>query len=74
MTTFQRQLLLTVLLAGMAGFGGVWFGAHGFQADSASRAPLRMAVDKLTKRGLLGLTSAQTEKINEIQVRYARTR
>jgi hypothetical protein len=74
MTTFQRQLLLTVLLAGMAGFGGVWFGAHGLQTDSASRAPLRMAVDELTKRGLLGLSTAQTEKINEIQARYAHKR
>jgi hypothetical protein len=72
MTAFQRQLLLTVLLAGLAAFGGVWFGVNGFRGnESESHAPLRMAVEELTKRGLLGLTQVQKEQINEIQVRYA---
>jgi Spy/CpxP family protein refolding chaperone len=75
MTAFQRQLLLTVLLAGLAGFGGVWFGARGFQgAEPPTHAPLRMAVDELTKRGLLGLSQEQKDKITEIQGRYAHKR
>jgi nickel and cobalt resistance protein CnrR len=74
MSVFQRQLLLTVILAGLAGFGGVWFGAHGLQMDSAPPAPLRMAVDELTKRGMVGLTQAQKNQINDIEVRYAHQR
>jgi hypothetical protein len=74
MSVFQRQLLLTVILAGLAGFGGVWFGAHGLQTDSTPPAPLRMAVDELTKRGMVGLTQAQKNQINDIEVRYAHQR
>jgi hypothetical protein len=74
MTIFQRQLALTVLLAGLAGFAGVWVGAHGFQAEAPATAPLRMAVDELTKRGLVGLTQSQKDRINEIESRYAQKR
>jgi nickel and cobalt resistance protein CnrR len=74
MSVFQRQLLITVVLAGLAGFAGVWFGAHGFDSDTQVRAPLRMAVDELTKRGLVGLTQTQKQQINEIESRYAHKR
>jgi flagellar basal body-associated protein FliL len=73
MNAFQRQLLLVVLLAGAAGFAGVWFGAHAFQTQVQTSAPLRMAVDELTRR-MGGLTQAQKNQINEIEVRYARKR
>jgi nickel and cobalt resistance protein CnrR len=73
MSVFQRQLLLTVLLAGLAGFAGVWFGARSFETE-APKAPLRMAVDELTKRGLVGLSQSQKDQINEIESRYARKR
>jgi nickel and cobalt resistance protein CnrR len=73
MSVFQRQLLLVALLAGSAGFAGVWFGAHAFQTDAAAAAPLRMAVDELTRR-MGGLTQAQKSQINEIEARYAHKR
>lgn len=74
MSVFQRQLLLTVLLAGLAGFAGVWFGARSFETAVQTKAPLRMAVDELTKRGLVGLSQSQKDQINEIESRYARKR
>jgi nickel and cobalt resistance protein CnrR len=74
MTVFQRQLVLTVLLAGLAGFAGVWFGAHGLQSDSSPPAPLRLAVDELTRRGLVGLTDSQKARITDIEVRYSHKR
>jgi hypothetical protein len=74
MSVFQRQLLLTVLLAGLAGFAGVWFGERSFGNDTQVRAPLRMAVDELTQRGLVGLSQIQKDQINEIESRYARKR
>jgi hypothetical protein len=74
MGAFQRQLLMTVLLAGLAGFAGVWFGARSFGNESQVRAPLRMAVDELTQRGLVGLSQTQKDQINEIESRYARRR
>jgi hypothetical protein len=73
MSVFQRQLLWVVLLAGSAGFIGVWFGAHAFQADTAAVAPLRMAVDELTRR-MGDLTTTQKKQINEIEGRYAHKR
>jgi nickel and cobalt resistance protein CnrR len=73
MSIFQRQLVLTVLLAGLAGFAGVWFGARSFETAPA-KAPLRMALDELTKRGLVGLSQSQKDQINEIESRYARKR
>src|ERR1700760_2752658 len=74
MSVFQRQLVLTVVLAGLAGFAGVWFGARSFENKTQTSAPLRMAVDELTKRGLVGLTQAQKDQINDIESRYARKR
>ncbi len=74
MSVFQRQLLLTVLLAGLAGFAGVWFGAHGIQKEASPPAPLRLAVDELTRRGLVGLTGSQKARIDEIEVRYSHKR
>lgn len=75
MTAFHRQLLITVLLAGFAGFLGVWVGAERVDAslDPPAR-PLRAAVDELSRRGLVGLTAQQKAQINAIDQRYARTR
>jgi hypothetical protein len=75
MNVFQRQLVLTVVLSGLAGFTGVWFGAHGLPLDSSIPvAPLRLAVDELTRRGLVGLTAEQKDKINDIEVRFGHER
>jgi nickel and cobalt resistance protein CnrR len=74
MSVFQRQLISIVVLAGLAGFAGVWVGARSFATDAQAKAPLRMAVDELTKRGLVGLSQSQKDQINEIESRYARKR
>jgi len=74
-TAFQRQLIITVLLAGFAGFLGVWVGANRVDASLYPPArPLRAAVDELSRRGLTGLTSQQKAQINAIDQRYAHTR
>jgi nickel and cobalt resistance protein CnrR len=72
---FQRQLVVMILLAGFAGFLGVWAGVSRFARASADLPPpLRMAVDDLTHRGLVGLTPEQKASIDAIEVRYARQR
>jgi hypothetical protein len=74
-SSFQRQLILTVLLAGIAGFVGVWVGVNRLDASLYPRAqPLRAAVDELSRRGLTGLSPQQTQQINAIDQRYAHTR
>ena len=74
MTSLQRQQALTVLLAGLAGFGGVWVGARYLHPERTSAAPLRMAVDELARRGLGGLTREQKVKITDIEARFSRER
>ncbi len=75
MTVFQRQLILTILLAGVAGFVGVWVGVNRLDASLYPPAqPLRAAVDELSRRGLTGLSAQQKQQINAIDQRYAHTR
>jgi hypothetical protein len=74
MSHFQRQLLMTIVLAGLAGFSGVWFGARALQNDADRPAPLRLAVDELARRGLSGLTDEQKSKIGAIELRFAHQR
>jgi hypothetical protein len=74
-TAFQRQLIVTVLAAGLAGFVGVWVGVQRLDARLYPAAqPLRAAVDELSRRGLTGLTPAQKAQINSIDQGYAHTR
>ena len=75
MKAFPRQLVLTVVLAGLAGFGGVWFGARSLPVEQLQPVPpLRMAVDELARRGLNGLTQDQKNKITDIESRFTRQR
>jgi hypothetical protein len=73
-TPFQRHVALTVVLAGLAGFAGVWVGTARFSRDARPPAPLRAAVEELTHRGLVGLTAEQKRKIAEVEARYSHTR
>ena len=68
-----RQLLLTVVLAGAAGFFGVWAGARRF-APPAPTPMLPGVVNELRSRGLQGLTSQQETQLNAIAARYRATR
>jgi hypothetical protein len=74
MMSWRRQLLVAVLLPAVAGFVGVWVGSRSVQSESAPTAPLRMAVDELTRRGLMGLTAAQKNRIDEVELRYSERR
>lgn len=75
MTVFQRQLIITILLAGIAGFVGVWVGVNRLDASLYPPArPLRAAVDEFSRRGLTGLSSQQKQQINAIDQRYAHER
>jgi hypothetical protein len=74
MTPYKRQLLVTIALAGFSGFAGVWLGTHEFHPESTSPAPLRLAVDELTRRGLAGLTQSQKARIDDIEIRYSNKR
>jgi Spy/CpxP family protein refolding chaperone len=73
---FQRQLAITVALAGVAGFSGVWFGISHLdpEPEHLPPPPLRMAVDELTRRGLVGLTTQQKQRIAAVEQRYAHQR
>jgi hypothetical protein len=73
-TLFQRHLAITVVLAGLAGFAGVWVGSARIARDTRPPTPLRAAVDELTHRGLIGLTGEQKQKIGAIEARYSHTR
>jgi hypothetical protein len=75
-TAFQRQLIVTVICAGLAGFIGVWFGVHHLDASlyPSAQTPLRAAVDELSRRGLTGLSDKQKQQINAIDQHYAHTR
>jgi nickel and cobalt resistance protein CnrR len=70
LSAFQRHLLIAVVLAGAAGFLGVWLGARRLDPPDTPPAPLRMAIDELTRRGLVGLTDAQKSQIVQIKARY----
>jgi hypothetical protein len=73
-TPFQRHLAITVVLAGLAGFVGVWVGTQHMGGGARPTPPLRAAVDELTHRGLVGLTAEQKQRIDDIQARYVHTR
>lgn len=73
MTPYWRHLLLTIALAGAAGYGGVWIGARRFAPPPpppAASPMLPAVVSELTRNGLAGLTAGQQQQINTIASRY----
>jgi len=66
--TFWRGLILTLLIAGAAGFAGAKLGAMGGQLNGpqlASQGSVRQAVDSLLQREFK-LTAAQQQQIQRI--------
>jgi Spy/CpxP family protein refolding chaperone len=70
-TPYWRHLLLTIVLAGAAGYGGVWFGARRLAPPPPSASPMLPAVvSELAERGLKGLTRQQEQQIQAIADRF----
>jgi nickel and cobalt resistance protein CnrR len=62
------------MLAGLAGFLGVWVGLSRMAPSQPGPPPLRIAIDELMHRGLQGLTPEQKSRIGAIEQRYAHER
>jgi Spy/CpxP family protein refolding chaperone len=71
---YWRHLLLTIVLAGAAGYGGVWVGARHLASPAPSPPMLRSVVSDLASRGLQGITPAQEAKLNAIAGHYSARR
>jgi nickel and cobalt resistance protein CnrR len=71
---FWRNLLVTVLVAGIAAYVGAWAGSMQQHRGGATKAsPLRDAIHAMADQGLK-LTPAQQKSIDEIDARYNRRR
>lgn len=73
MTPFWRNLLVTVVVAGVAAFIGAWAGSARIHHGPARASPLREAVHAMAERGLK-LTPPQQQAIAAIDARYSRKR
>jgi hypothetical protein len=69
-TPFWRHLLMTVVLAGVAGFAGVWVGARRLAPPPPSPPMLPSVVSELTSRGMQDISVEQERRLNEIAARY----
>lgn len=69
MTAFWRNLLVTVLVAGIAAYIGAWAGSTRMHRAPVRASPLREAVHAMAERGLK-LTPAQQQSITAIDARY----
>lgn len=74
MTAYWRQLLLAAVVAGAAGFLGVWAGSRFLAPKPQPPAMLPSVVDELRARGLQGLTPTQEARLNAIGAGYRTTR
>ena len=74
MSAALRQLAVTVVLSGLAGFFGAWAGSALFRPGSSAMPPLRAAVDELAHDGIVGITTQQQQQIRDVEQRYAQRR
>jgi hypothetical protein len=71
---FWRNLLVTVLVAGIAAYVGAWAGSLQLHHGAAERpSPLRNAIHAMSEQGLK-LTPVQQKAIAGIDARYNRKR
>ena len=73
MKPFWRNLLVTVLVAGIAAYVGAWAGSMQQHRGAAKPSPLRDAIHAMADQGLK-LTPAQQKSIDAIDARYSRRR
>jgi Spy/CpxP family protein refolding chaperone len=69
-TPYWRHLLLTIVLAGAAGYGGVWMGAHRLAPAQSLPPMLPSVVSELTSHGLQGLTDQQEQQLDRIAAHF----
>jgi Spy/CpxP family protein refolding chaperone len=74
MNGYWRQLLLAAVVAGAAGFAGVWMGARQLAPQLQASSTLPNVVDELRAHGLQGLTAAQVQQLSAIGDQYRATR
>jgi Spy/CpxP family protein refolding chaperone len=74
MSDYWRQLLLAAVVAGAAGFAGVWMGARHLAPQLQASSTLPNVVDELRAHGLQGLTTAQARQLSAISDQYRTTR
>jgi Spy/CpxP family protein refolding chaperone len=73
-SAFWRNLIITILLAGLAAFVGARLGASHMQPEAPrSRLLLRDTVYQMVHQDMK-LTAAQSRKIDQIEERYAHQR
>ena len=70
MTLYWRHLLLTVVLAGAAGFLGVWVGARRLAPPPVVPPMLPSVVSELTSRGMPDISADQAQRRDAIADRY----
>lgn len=69
MNPFWRNLLITVVVALLAGGIGGWLGAQNMLESDAQTLPLRQTVQDIVRKDLK-LTSDQTKEIQAIEGKY----
>ena len=73
MNPFWRNLVITVLVALLAGGVGGWLGAQTAIDNDAQTLPLRQTVLQIVRRDL-NLTPAQSKDIQDIEQKYDQRR
>ncbi|HTP40443.1 MAG TPA: periplasmic heavy metal sensor [Steroidobacteraceae bacterium] len=74
MTAFWRHLILTVALAGLAGFGGVWFGLREMRPGPPPADRLPGIISQMTHSELKDLTPDQRTAIASIEQKFVVSR
>jgi len=74
MTAYWRHLILTVALAGMAGFGGVWFGLREMRPGPPPADRLPMIITQMTHSSLKDLSADQLTAIESIEKKFVANR
>lgn len=67
------NLLITLVVAGAAGFIGAWAGAEGLHRGREQTSLLRQSVREMVDQGLQ-LTPGQREEIDAVEARYTKRR
>lgn len=70
MAPYWRHLLVTIVMAGAAGYTGVWVGTRQLSRAESPPDALPTVLNKMTRNGLQGLDERQRSAINDIETHY----